>query len=359
MSDMASHPIILHADLFAEDERAPQTQFVAERQVAFLEALATSGSVRAAARRARVSHQTCYRARRNSAAFGRAWDAALVVARGAAEAKLADYAMNGVEEEVWYHGDLVGQRRRFSDRLLLAHLGRLDRMRGDARIEALAEDFDGMLTRMRRGEAIEEEGAENAWFAAQAGTSRGRAQPHEARACAGDREGAGSVDPGGQLRSRQARGERGENSSPGPCNTRSMSPGEGGYVEPACDCVGARQGSHGGQRHYRMTARGPEPVCNVAGEGPCCDDPCWPDCRDCPHYPPVSRQIHEMAEARPEEAPALHELGGDPAEVEACQWAAFEAGDEDWWRYGADWVLHRRDARGAWVPGEAEMGQGG
>ncbi len=43
---------------------APQTQFVAERQVAFLEALAVTGSVRGAARRARVSHQTCYRARR-------------------------------------------------------------------------------------------------------------------------------------------------------------------------------------------------------------------------------------------------------------------------------------------------------
>ena len=160
MTDMASHPIILHADLHAEDERAPQTQFVVERQVAFLEALATTGSVRAAARRARVSHQTCYRARRASAGFGRAWDAALVVARGAAEAKLADYAMNGIEEEVWYHGEHRGERRRFSDRLLLAHLARLDRMRGDVRIEALAEDFDGMILRLRRGEPIEPEVAD-------------------------------------------------------------------------------------------------------------------------------------------------------------------------------------------------------
>ena len=158
---MTFHPIVLHADILAaeDDERAPQTQFVAERQVAFLEALAVTGSVRGAARRARVSHQTCYRARRNSAAFGRAWDAALVVARGAAEAQLADYAMRGVEEEVWYHGEHVGTRRRFSDRLLLAHLARLDRMRTDARIEALAEDFDAMLTRLRRGEGIEVEPA--------------------------------------------------------------------------------------------------------------------------------------------------------------------------------------------------------
>ena len=48
MSDMSFHPIVLHADLLAaeDDERAPQTQFVAERQVAFLEALAVTGSVR-------------------------------------------------------------------------------------------------------------------------------------------------------------------------------------------------------------------------------------------------------------------------------------------------------------------------
>ncbi len=59
MTDMASHPIVLHPDLDTDDTRAPQTQFVAERQVAFLEALATTGSVRAAAARARVSHQTC------------------------------------------------------------------------------------------------------------------------------------------------------------------------------------------------------------------------------------------------------------------------------------------------------------
>lgn len=62
----APNAIVLHADLLAaeDDARAPQTQFVAERQVAFLEALAVTGSVRGAARRVGVSHQTCYRARR-------------------------------------------------------------------------------------------------------------------------------------------------------------------------------------------------------------------------------------------------------------------------------------------------------
>ena len=332
---MTFHPIVLHADTLAaeDDERAPQTQFVAERQVAFLEALAVTGSVRGAARRARVSHQTCYRARRNSAAFGRAWDAALVVARGAAEAQLADYAMRGVEEEVWYHGEHVGTRRRFSDRLLLAHLARLDRMRTDARIERLAEDFDAMLTRLRRGEGIEVEPAPAA--------------------------------PAGE----------GGFSSNGPCNMRSMSAeadkqgrppvGEGeeaeaarAPAEPPCDCPGATHGFATGERHWQRGPSGWEPVANIGGDGPCCEAPSWPECRACPHYPRVTRLIEEMAEARPADAPTPVDLGGDPWAIEACQMEAFAAGDEDWWRYGEGWVLYGQDARGHWVAeaGEATSG---
>ena len=209
-------------------------------------------------------------------------------------------------------GELVGTRRRLSDRLLLAHLGRLDRLRTDTRIEELAENFDAMLTRMRRGGAIE-------------------------------------VEPPA---------DTADILSPGPCNMRSMSRGEGSAgapAEPACDCIGARLGTDGGQPHYRVGPEGWEPVCNGGeGEGPCCDAPDWPGCRACPHYPAVSRLLHEMEEARPEGAPAYAELAGHPWSVEACQMAAFEAGDEDWWRYGADWALHTQDAGGAWVVEDGE-----
>ena len=238
-----------------------------------------------------------------------------MVARAAAEAKLADCAMNGVEEEVWYHGEMVGTRRRLSDRLLLAHLGRLDRLRTDTRIEELAENFDAMLTRMRRGGAIE-------------------------------------VEPPA---------DTADILSPGPCNMRSMSgAGEGlaeapdAPPEPPCDCIGARLGTDRGQPHYRVGPEGWEPVCNVGetADGAaalCCAAPSWPECRECPHYPPVSRLLEEMDEARPADAPPVEELAGQAWEVEACQMAAFEAGDEDWWRYGADWALHTRDAAGEWV----------
>ena len=174
----ASFPALVE-DLPGDETRAPQTQFTLDLRIAFLEALAVSGSVRSAARRVKISHQSVYRARRSSAPFGRAWDAAMVIARGQAEALLADYAMSGVEEEVWYHGEIVGTRRRVSDRLLLAHLGRLDRMRTDARIEALAEDFDGLLHRMRAGEPIDVDVGEGARPAAAGPDTSARPEPVE------------------------------------------------------------------------------------------------------------------------------------------------------------------------------------
>ena len=343
----ASFPALVE-DLPGDETRAPQTQFTLDLRIAFLEALAVSGSVRSAARRVKVSHQSVYRARRSSAAFGRAWDAAMVIARGQAEALLADYAMSGVEEEVWYHGEIVGTRRRVSDRLLLAHLGRLDRMRTDARIEALAEDFDGLLHRMRAGEPIDVDVGEGAMPAA-AGPrpsppTSARLEPVEGH--------SPNLTPGTP-----------QILSPGQCNTRSMSAAEEAAPqreerhpdEPPCDCIAARNGTDGGRPHYRMGKDGFEPVLSAKGEGPCCSEPRWPSCRACPHYPPVARLLNEMEDQRPLDAPEADELGGDPAQIEECQIAAFEAGDEDWWRYGADFVAYAKNEFGDWAPLEDEQ----
>ena len=343
----ASFPALVE-DLPGDETRAPQTQFTLDLRIAFLEALAVSGSVRSAARRVKVSHQSVYRARRSSAPFGRAWDAAMVIARGQAEALLADYAMSGVEEEVWYHGEIVGTRRRVSDRLLLAHLGRLDRMRTDARIEALAEDFDGLLHRMRAGEPIDVDVGEGAMPAA-AGPrpsppTSARPEPVEGH--------SPNLTPGTP-----------EILSPGQCNTRSMSAAEDAAPqreerhpdEPPCDCIAARNGTDGGRPHYRMGKDGFEPVLSAKGEGPCFGEPRWPSCRACPHYPPVARLLNEMEDRRPLDAPEPDELGGDPAQIEECQIAAFEAGDEDWWRYGADFVAYAKNEFGDWAPLEDEQ----
>ena len=131
---------------------AQWTEFGRDRQAAFLEALATGGSVRAAARSVDVSYRTAYRARRGDPAFRLAWSGALLAGRAQAEDVLACRAIDGVEEEVWYHGEVVATRRRYDGRLLLAHLGRLDRLTEDVRASAFADDFEAALARFAAGE---------------------------------------------------------------------------------------------------------------------------------------------------------------------------------------------------------------
>jgi hypothetical protein len=121
-------------------------RWTAEVKVRFLHLLSGHGNVRVAAAAVGLSRQGAYLARRRDAVFARAWDAALVLARGHAEGVLAERALDGVVEDVWFRGELVGSRRRYDARLLLAHLARLDRQ-----AEALDDDdasegaFDRLL----------------------------------------------------------------------------------------------------------------------------------------------------------------------------------------------------------------------
>ncbi|MEO0032684.1 MAG: hypothetical protein RIS94_2442, partial [Pseudomonadota bacterium] len=120
--------------------------FTRPRQVAFLGHLAQHGVVRLACQACHVSPQAAYSLRRRDVAFADGWDAALVLARGAAEQVLADRALNGVAETIFYRGEAVGARVRFDARLLLAHLARLDRHH-DAlpRARQAATGFDALL----------------------------------------------------------------------------------------------------------------------------------------------------------------------------------------------------------------------
>jgi hypothetical protein len=97
------------------------------RKVRFLDHLAAKGDVRAACARVGMSRTSAYLLRRRDGAFARGWAAALVLARRYVEEVLATRALDGVEEAVWFRGELVGTKRRYDARLLLAHLGRLDR----------------------------------------------------------------------------------------------------------------------------------------------------------------------------------------------------------------------------------------
>jgi len=106
--------------------------------------------------------------RRRDGVFALAWDAALVLAREAAEQVLADRALNGVTETIYYRGEAVGARTRFDGRLLLAHLARLDkRCEAGGPALAAAQCYDELLAAIADGTAdagfIEDEHGDTIW----------------------------------------------------------------------------------------------------------------------------------------------------------------------------------------------------
>jgi len=137
---------------------APSTRhdgWTGARVTQFLDHLATDGSVRAACGRVGMSREAAYKLRRRDAVFARAWNAALVLAREAAAEVLENRAIHGVEEQIWFRGELVGTRRKFDSRLLLAHMSRLDRVAEDERAGEDAARFDELLA-ILGGETVPE-----------------------------------------------------------------------------------------------------------------------------------------------------------------------------------------------------------
>ncbi len=128
-----------------------------ERQVRFLDPLAAGGNVRAACARVGLSREAAYRLKRREPLFARAWGAALVLAREPSAEVLANRAIDGVEEDVWYRGEKVGTRRKYDTRLLLAHLARLDKAaEANPAAGEDADRFDELLA-LVAGEAVPEE----------------------------------------------------------------------------------------------------------------------------------------------------------------------------------------------------------
>ncbi|MEP2752729.1 MAG: hypothetical protein ABJP02_04700, partial [Parasphingorhabdus sp.] len=130
-----------------------------DRQVVFLEALARTGNVRAAARYAGLSRESAYKLRRrpDARAFARAWDAAIIHARDIFQDELMDKGLNGWREAVWHQGEEVGTRERWSAPLFLAALSRLDKMADGIDLagkpaRVAAEKFDDLLEGIGKGD---------------------------------------------------------------------------------------------------------------------------------------------------------------------------------------------------------------
>jgi hypothetical protein len=75
-----------------------------------------------------------------------------VLAREDAQDKLQERAIEGIEEDVFYHGEVVATRRRYDSRLLLAHLARLDKIAEQIPAQRGAARFGHMLDAIGKGE---------------------------------------------------------------------------------------------------------------------------------------------------------------------------------------------------------------
>ena len=131
-----------------------------ERQRGFLEALASSGSVSAAARAVGMSRETAYAQRRRADArgFAQAWDAARVLAGEHLVETAWDRALHGEARQIYYHGELVGETRHYDNRLLLGLIAqnRASLSREPSPVcDAVLDDWEGALDRVVRGEALD------------------------------------------------------------------------------------------------------------------------------------------------------------------------------------------------------------
>lgn len=92
-----------------------------ERQRAFIEALADTGSVATASRQVNMSSEGAYALRRHPQAdeFRRAWDAALAMGYQRLKDEAYERALNGQLVPVFVAGKLMGYRRKKNDRLLM------------------------------------------------------------------------------------------------------------------------------------------------------------------------------------------------------------------------------------------------
>jgi hypothetical protein len=115
------------------------------KQVRFLETLAATHSVSAAAREVGMTRQTAYRlrARLRGRPFDLAWEAAFRTAFDALKEAAMDRALNGVEVPHFHNGELIHCSRRFDERLTVALLA----MRPTRTAQA-SDDFTRLVARV-------------------------------------------------------------------------------------------------------------------------------------------------------------------------------------------------------------------
>jgi hypothetical protein len=120
-------------------ERVRHDGLTPERQLAFMEALAAGGCVSEACAAAGVSRSAVYalRVRPEAQAFRLAWDAALDLAVRALTDACFSRAMQGETVPHYYQGELVGEHRRYDNRLAMFLLRYRDPLRYAASLDQM------------------------------------------------------------------------------------------------------------------------------------------------------------------------------------------------------------------------------
>ncbi len=114
-----------HLPVPAAEEPPPERPYrvrhdgwTAERQNIFIESLAKTRCVRDASRMAGISWNSAYRHRKRSPAFAERWALALRRSETTVGEVVWQRAVEGVEEDVWYYGKVVGKRTKYANDLL-------------------------------------------------------------------------------------------------------------------------------------------------------------------------------------------------------------------------------------------------
>lgn len=98
------------------------TELTAKKREAFILALAKTGNVSAACKKAKISRQTVYVHKREDPAFAELWREAEDIYVEVLEAEADRRAKTGTLKPVFYKGEQVGQVREYSDTLLMFRL---------------------------------------------------------------------------------------------------------------------------------------------------------------------------------------------------------------------------------------------
>ncbi len=115
-------------------------RWTADKQAAFIAALADTASVTTAAERVGMTPQSAYWLRRlpEAADFRRAWEAALVLAWGRVETTALERAINGEVEEIERDGEVIIRRRPCAAQLMVHMVDRAVAAREKAEARAAA-----------------------------------------------------------------------------------------------------------------------------------------------------------------------------------------------------------------------------